>query len=196
MEIWVDHYYADHLKEGVMLYAPYIKTVHLNDETLEQELDKISDIADLLVGLQFLFEDAYRDRIGKECPLDLPDQIERLAELLLLTTNNSRQLFIPSKHNKNIPSLGQISWLMENADSVDYDVNYDYDDQYGFIDLYGAREDRCGKDYKKYERMAQKLAGSNLAKLNSGIESMVDDAIKLSNQPWKYLCPNLNEVNR
>ena len=40
-------------------------------------------------------------------------------------------------------------------------------------------------DYKKYERMAQKLAGSNLAKLNSGIESMVDDAIKLSNQPWK-----------
>ncbi|MCC4351165.1 hypothetical protein LMB24_03555 [Limosilactobacillus reuteri] len=185
MEIWVDHYYADHLKEGVMLYAPYIKTVHLNDETLEQELDKISDIADLLVGLQFLFEDAYRSRICKECPLDLPDQIERLAKLLLLTTNNSRQLFIPSKHNKNIPSLGQISWLMENADSVDYDVNYDYDDQYGFIDLYGAREDRCGKDYKKYERMAQKLAGSNLAKLNSGIESMVDDAIKLSNQPWK-----------
>lgn len=181
MEIWVDHYYADHLKEGVMLYAPYIKTVHLNDEMLEQELDKISDIADLLVGLQFLFEDAYRDRIGKECPLDLPDQIERLAKLLLLTTNNSRQLFIPSKHNKNIPSLGQISWLMENADSVDYD----YDDQCGFIDLYGAREDRCGKDYKKYERMAQKLAGSNLAKLNSGIESMVNDAIELSNQPWK-----------
>ena len=100
MEIWVDHYYADHLKEGVMLYAPYIKTVHLNDETLEQELDKISDIADLLVGLQFLFEDAYRDRIGKECPLDLPDQIERLAELLLLTTNNSRQLFMfPRRRN-------------------------------------------------------------------------------------------------
>lgn len=183
MEIWIDHYYANHLREGVMLYAPYIKTVYLNDETLEQELDKISDIADLLVGLQFLFEDMYRDRIGKECPFDLPDQIERLAKLLLLTTNDSRQLFIPSKDNRNIPSLKQINWMMENADSVDYDANYDYDDHYGFIDLYGAREDRCGKGYKKYERIVQKLAGSNLTKLNRGIESMVDDAIELSKRP-------------
>lgn len=63
---------------------------------------------------------------------------------------------------------------MENADSVDYDANYDYDDQYGFIDLYGAREDRCGKDYKKYGKLVQKLAGSNLAKLNSGIESILN----------------------
>lgn len=44
----------------------------------------------------------------------------------------------------------------------------------------GAREDRCGKDYKKYGKLVQKLAGSNLTKLNSGIESMVDDAIELS----------------
>ena len=61
---------------------------------------------------------------------------------------------------------------------------HDYDDQYGFIDLYGAREDRCGKDYKKYGKLVQKLAGLNLSKLNSGIESMVDDAIELSKQPW------------
>lgn len=43
----------------------------------------------------------------------------------------------------------------------------------------GARELRCGRDYKKYERPVQILAGSNLSKLNSGIENMVDDAVKL-----------------
>ena len=179
MKIWIDHYYADHLKDGVVLYAPYIKTVYLNNETLELEMDKILDIADHLVGLQFLFEDAYRERMGEECPLDLNDQIERLVKLLLLTADDSRQLFIASKHNQNAPSLKQINWLMENADSVDYSAFYDYDDQYGFIDLYGARELRCGRDYKKYERPVQILAGSNLSKLNSGIENMVDDAVKL-----------------
>ena len=56
MEIWVDHYYADHLKEGVMLYAPYIQSGAYDIE----EVQKINDIADRLVGLQFLFEDAYR----------------------------------------------------------------------------------------------------------------------------------------
>lgn len=30
MEIWVDHYYADHLREGILLYAPYFHTFFLN----------------------------------------------------------------------------------------------------------------------------------------------------------------------
>lgn len=44
MEIWVDHYYADHLKEGVMLYAPYIQSGAYDIE----EVQKINDIADRL----------------------------------------------------------------------------------------------------------------------------------------------------
>lgn len=61
MEIWVDHYYADHLKEGALLYAPYIQSGAYDIE----EVQKINDIADRLVGLQFLFEDAYRERTGE-----------------------------------------------------------------------------------------------------------------------------------
>lgn len=180
MEIWVDHYYADHLNEGVMLYAPYIQSGAYDIE----EVQKINDIADRLVGLQFLFEDAYRERTEEELDVDLPDQIKRLTDLLILTTTDNKQIFIPSRRNFAINSestLKLINYMMKEELSVDFNEGY----QYGFIDLYGAREDRCGKDYKRYGKLVQKLAGSNLTKLNSGIESMVVDAIKLSNQPWK-----------
>lgn len=182
MEIWVDHFYAaNHLNDGVMLYAPYIKTSYFNDVvTLNRSLAKVSEIADRLIGLQFLFEDAYRSREGEECGVDLPDQIERLTNLLLLTTNENRQLFIPSKQNQNVPSLGYIDFMMGNGSPVDYDAFYDYDEHYAFIDLYGARKERTGKDYKRYGVLVQKLAGSRLSELNRGIESMVDAAIDLS----------------
>lgn len=182
MEIWIDHYYAaNHLKDGVMLYAPYIKTSYLNDVvTLNRSLAKVSEIADRLIGLQFLFEDAYRSLEGEECGVDLPDQIERLTNLLILTTNENRQLFIPTKRNHNVPSLEYIDFMMENGCAVDYDAFYDYDEHYGFIDLYGAREERIGKDYQKYGARVQELAGSRVPELNREIESMVNDAVKLS----------------
>lgn len=174
MEIWIDHYYANHLKEGVVLYAPYISAGGYDIK----EIQKIDEIADRLVGLQFLFEDSYRNRTGEECGVDLPDQIKRLVKILCLTSTRNRQLLIPNKANFPISSetcLKHLNYLMENASSVDYDEAY----QTGFIDLYGAREERCGDSYQQYGKYVKKLAGANLQKLNDEIKKMVDNAIKL-----------------